>query len=190
MVGQLVHNSGGRIRHLADDALIFIVASTLRLDFVLPAFTGVVAAAGYLWGSHLGPLFSRNSHQPEPCHQGRAHGGRRRGSRAGRAPGWRAKFRRAVEEAVSRERVTNLFGQHLSPAVVDRLLDNPSEFTGDIREICVMFLNEPRSTPGSYGVRPQGPCRRQLPAPRRHDSSPEQRGFEPSVPRNHAPAPP
>jgi adenylate cyclase len=36
----------------------------------------------------------------------------------------RAKFRRAVEEAVSRERVTNLFGQHVSPAVVDRLLDN------------------------------------------------------------------
>src|SRR5215472_17075848 len=27
---------------------LFIVASTLRLDFVLPAFTGVVAAAGYL----------------------------------------------------------------------------------------------------------------------------------------------
>jgi hypothetical protein len=27
---------------------IFIVAATLRLDFVLPAFTGVVAAAGYL----------------------------------------------------------------------------------------------------------------------------------------------
>jgi adenylate cyclase len=27
---------------------IFIVASTLRLDFLLPAFTGIVAAAGYL----------------------------------------------------------------------------------------------------------------------------------------------
>jgi adenylate cyclase len=27
---------------------IFIVASTLRLDFVPPAFTGIVAAAGYL----------------------------------------------------------------------------------------------------------------------------------------------
>ena len=53
----------------------------------------------------------------------------------------RAKFRRAFEEAVSRERVTNLFGQHVSPSVVDRLLDSPSEFTGDIREICVMFLD-------------------------------------------------
>jgi adenylate cyclase len=53
----------------------------------------------------------------------------------------RAKFRRAVEEAVSRERITNLFGQHVSPAVVDRLLDSPPEFTGDIREICVMFLD-------------------------------------------------
>jgi adenylate cyclase len=51
------------------------------------------------------------------------------------------KFRRAVEEAVSRERVSNLFGQHVSPSVVDRLLDGPAEFTGDIREICVMFLD-------------------------------------------------
>ncbi|HEY2537951.1 MAG TPA: adenylate/guanylate cyclase domain-containing protein, partial [Stellaceae bacterium] len=53
----------------------------------------------------------------------------------------RGKFRRAVEEAVSRERVTNLFGQHVSPSVVDRLLDSPPEFTGDIRKICVMFLD-------------------------------------------------
>jgi adenylate cyclase len=53
----------------------------------------------------------------------------------------RAKFRRAFDEAVSRERVTNLLGQHVSPSVVDRLLDSPSEFTGDIREICVMFLD-------------------------------------------------
>jgi adenylate cyclase len=53
----------------------------------------------------------------------------------------RAKFRSAVEEAVARERVTNLFGQHVSPSVVDRLLDSRAEFSGDIREICAMFLD-------------------------------------------------
>ena len=53
----------------------------------------------------------------------------------------RAKFRRAVEEAASRERVTNLFGQHVSPAVVDRLLARPAEFGGETRTICVMFLD-------------------------------------------------
>ena len=42
--------------------------------------------------------------------------------------GFAAKFRRAVEEAVSRERVTNLFGQHVPPTVVDRLLRFASQF--------------------------------------------------------------
>lgn len=53
----------------------------------------------------------------------------------------RAKFRYAVEEAASRERVTDLFGQHVSPAVVERLLASPAEFASETREICVMFLD-------------------------------------------------
>ena len=53
----------------------------------------------------------------------------------------RSKFRSAMIEAASRERVTNLFGQHVSPAVVERLLESPTEFTGETREICVMFLD-------------------------------------------------
>jgi adenylate cyclase len=42
----------------------------------------------------------------------------------------RAKFRYAFEQAATRDRVTNLFGQHVSPAVVDRLLASPADFTG------------------------------------------------------------
>ncbi len=53
----------------------------------------------------------------------------------------RSKFRSAMIEAASRERVTNLFGQHVSPAVVERLLESPTEFAGETREICVMFLD-------------------------------------------------
>src|SRR5262249_30169749 len=53
----------------------------------------------------------------------------------------RRTFRRAVDESAARERVTNLFGQHVSPAVVDRLLERPAEFSGETREICVMFLD-------------------------------------------------
>jgi adenylate cyclase len=119
---------------------IFIVASTLRLDFVLPAFTGIVAAAGYLgiatWVLSLQGIATNPNHVIKPVLMVVA------GVVAGLvALRLRAKFRRAFEEAVSRERVTNLFGQHVSPSVVDRLLDSPSEFTGDIREICVMFLD-------------------------------------------------
>ena len=119
---------------------IFIVASTLRLDFLLPAFTGIVAAAGYLgiatWVLSLQGIATNPNHVIKPVLMVVA------GVVAGLvALRLRAKFRRAFEEAVSRERVTNLFGQHVSPSVVDRLLDSPSEFTGDTREICVMFLD-------------------------------------------------
>jgi adenylate cyclase len=119
---------------------IFIVASTLRLDFVLPAFTGTVAAAGYL-GTAAWVLSFRGV-ATNPNHVIKAALMVVAGVVAGLvALRLRAKFRRAVEEAVSRERVTNLFGQHVSPSVVDRLMDSPPEFTGDVREICVMFLD-------------------------------------------------
>ena len=119
---------------------IFIVASTLRLDFVLPAFTGIVAAAGYLgiatWVLSLQGIATNPNHIIKAVIMVFA------GTVAGLvALRLRAKFRRAVEEAVSRERVTNLFGQHVSPSVVDRLLGSPPEFAGDVREICVMFLD-------------------------------------------------
>src|SRR5262249_39063931 len=53
----------------------------------------------------------------------------------------RGTFHRAVDEAAARERVTNLFGQHLSPAVAERLLGQSTDLTGETRDICVMFLD-------------------------------------------------
>jgi adenylate cyclase len=50
----------------------------------------------------------------------------------------RAKFRYAVEQAAMRDRVTNLFGQHVSAAVVDRLLASPADFTGETRKVCAL----------------------------------------------------
>jgi adenylate cyclase len=120
---------------------IFIIASTLRLDFVLSAYTGFVAAAGFLglaFWRHALDLFSVDLLYYWTKAIVMLVGGVVAGLVALRL---RAKFRRAVEEAASRERVTNLFGQHVSPAVVDRLLDSPSELPGDSREICVMFLD-------------------------------------------------
>lgn len=120
---------------------VFIIASTLRLDFALSAFTGLIAATGFLglgfWaratepgGTDLLNYFTKAAIMVA----------------VGVVAGFvalrlRAKFRRAVEEGASRERVTNLFGQHVSPAVVDRLLERPAEFGGDTRTICVMFLD-------------------------------------------------
>ncbi|MBO0736045.1 MAG: adenylate/guanylate cyclase domain-containing protein [Alphaproteobacteria bacterium] len=133
---------------------IFIVASTLRLGFVLPAFTGTVAAAGYLGIATW--VLSFEGVATDPNHILKAALMVAAGVVAGLvALRLREKFRRAVEEAVSRERVTNLFGQHVSPAVVDRLLDSPPEFTGDIREIGVMFLDIRNFTGNARGRPPE-----------------------------------
>ena len=67
----------------------------------------------------------------------------------------RNKFQLAFREAASRERVTNIFGQHVSPAVVDRLLESPAEWQGERREVCVMFLDIRNFTANSRGRPPE-----------------------------------
>ena len=46
-----------------------------------------------------------------------------------------------LREMQERERVVALFGQHVSPAVVDRLLSQPKGEYSEIREVCVMVLD-------------------------------------------------
>jgi adenylate cyclase len=125
---------------------VFIVASTLRLDFVLPVFTGVVAAVGYFGLANAVLPLSNTATTPflSPYfHISKAMVMVLCGVVAGLvATQLRRKFVRAAEEASARERVTNLFGQHVSPEVVDRLLvDQPTEVGGETREICVLFLD-------------------------------------------------
>jgi adenylate cyclase len=138
---------------------VFIIASTLRLNFVLPVFTGIVAASGYLALAFA--VLPGAAAAAEPVLAPRYHvvkaaimvvSGLVAGAVALRL---RTKFRHAVEEAASRERVTNLFGQHVSPAVVDRLLGSPAEFVGEIREICVMFLDIRNFTANARERRPE-----------------------------------
>lgn len=124
---------------------IFIIASILRLDFALSAFTGAVAAVGYLGVVYA--VLPLNAASPDPelaplYHLMRAGIMLLAGIVAGLvALRLRSKFRSAVAETAARERVTNLFGQHVSPAVVERLLESAAEFAGETREICVMFLD-------------------------------------------------
>jgi adenylate cyclase len=134
---------------------VFIVASTLRLDFVLPAFTGAVAAISYLgmtcWVLSFGAVVANPiSHLSKAAMMVVA------GFVAGLvALRLRAKFRYAVEQAAMRDRVTNLFGQHVSPAVVDRLLASPADFTGETRKVCVMFLDIRNFTENARSRRPE-----------------------------------
>ena len=124
---------------------IYIVAATLRLDFALPMFTGAVAAAGYLAAAFAILPLSTSATDPLNApiyHIGKAIVMLSAGVVAGMvALRLRGTFRRVVEESSARERVTSLFGQHVSPAVVDRLLARPVEPAGEVRTVCVMFLD-------------------------------------------------
>jgi len=125
---------------------LYIVASTLRLNFILPAFTGLIAAVEYLALAVLMlPLALTGTEQPvlsPPYHISKAVLMLATGLVSGLvAARLRAKFRHAANEAAQREYVTNLFGQHVSPAVVERVLSRPTELGGETRSICVMFVD-------------------------------------------------
>jgi len=124
---------------------IFILLSTLRLDFWLSLWTGAVAAVQQIaLAAWLVPL-SGSAERPElhlEYHFGRsvvlAIGGVVAGLVALRL---RRQFERLMAAAAARDRVTNLFGQHVSPAVVDRLLAAGADPPSETRDVCVLFLD-------------------------------------------------
>ncbi|MFZ5731327.1 MAG: adenylate/guanylate cyclase domain-containing protein [Pseudomonadota bacterium] len=118
---------------------IFIILSTLRLDFWLSTFTGFVAAAELF----LMAVF----YHPAPDVEASYHLVRSLiilvcGVLAG-AVGIRLRrqFERSIAAVTARDRVTNLFGQHVSPQVVERLLAEGTQTTSDTRRVAVMFVD-------------------------------------------------
>jgi adenylate cyclase len=124
---------------------VFIILSTLRLDFWLSTFTGFVAATELLGLALFHPaaratagdtmlaaafLISRSA-VIFAC-----------GVLAG-AVGvqLRRQFEASIAAATARDYVTNLFGQHVSPQVVDRLLAAGSTTSSDARQVAVMFVD-------------------------------------------------
>ena len=124
---------------------LFILLSTLRLDFSLSLWTGAVAAVEQiglvLW---LLPIDLQGT-GPETSlvyHCSRTIVLLMAGIVAGIVAGsLRQQFEKSVAAAAARDRVTNLFGQHVSPAVVDRLLATQTDPPSEMREVCVLFLD-------------------------------------------------
>ena len=124
---------------------VFIILSTLRLDFWLSTFTGFVAAAELLGLALFHPAARATVGDPMltvaflisrsavifAC-----------GVLAG-AVGvqLRRQFEASIAAATARDYVTNLFGQHVSPQVVDRLLAAGSTRSSDTRQVAVMFVD-------------------------------------------------
>ena len=136
---------------------IFIILSTLRLDFWLSAFTGLVAASELFYmAMHYHPAINPD---PEPeiyYHLARSFMLLMCGVLAG-AVGvqLRRGFAASILAATARDRVTSLFGQHVSPQVVERLLLEGTSTESDIRQVAVMFVDFRSFTAGARIRSPQ-----------------------------------
>jgi adenylate cyclase len=53
----------------------------------------------------------------------------------------RRQFATALRSVQDRNRVVSMFGQHVSPAVVEQLLRQDVELSGENRDVCVMFVD-------------------------------------------------
>ncbi|MBR1148616.1 adenylate/guanylate cyclase domain-containing protein [Bradyrhizobium sp. AUGA SZCCT0431] len=136
---------------------IFVILSTLRLDFWLSTFTGFVAAAQLL---AMAMLYHRaGSADPPPdlyYHSVRSVIILICGMLAG-AVGvqLRRQFEASILAATARDRITNLFGQHVSPQVVERLMAEGAATGSEIRRVAVMFVDFRSFTAGASTRTPQ-----------------------------------
>jgi adenylate cyclase len=123
---------------------IFIILSTLRLDFWLSSFTGLVASAELLG---MAMFYRPAQFADEPAQDFGYHLVRSViilicGVLAG-AVGLqlRRQFEASIAAATARDRITNLFGQHVSPQVVERLLRSGTGATSETRHVAIMFVD-------------------------------------------------
>jgi adenylate cyclase len=137
---------------------IFIILSTLRLDFWLSTFTGLVAAA-QLFGMAMFYHPAQFAGDPAPdvgFHFVRSLVILVCGMLAG-AVGMqlRRQFAASIQAATARDRITNLFGQHVSPQVVERLMTEGANTQSDIRRVAVMFVDFRSFTAAARSRSPQ-----------------------------------
>lgn len=126
---------------------LFIMLATLRLDFRLCVFTGLVAAVEYL-GLFLyfrveiqaytqSPLLS-----VAPFHIAKSALYFAGGLVAGFVSNdIKKRFLKSLGSMAERNRIVDMFGKHVSPQVVDKLLDQKQEMESETRHVCVMFLD-------------------------------------------------
>ena len=67
----------------------------------------------------------------------------------------RRQFAASIQAATARDRVTNLFGQHVSPQVVERLMVEGTGAASDVRRVAVMFVDFRKFTEAARSRSPQ-----------------------------------
>jgi adenylate cyclase len=134
---------------------IFVILSTLRLDFWISAFTGCVAATELF----VTAMHYRSSGTGGPelyFHISRSFVILLCGVLAGAVGAQlRRQFTASIVAATARDRVTSLFGQHVSPQVVERLMAEGQAGASDVSHVAVMFVDFRRFTAAARSRTPQ-----------------------------------
>jgi adenylate cyclase len=134
---------------------IFIVLSTFRLNFKLSVFTGILAAFEFILISiYYSTFFSDTpTYNSLPNLSGMQYLGQGLIMIiAGIAAGFVAdlikkKMIISVNNIQEKNEVIDLFGQQISPQIVDNILENRTELFGARKKVCIMFLDIRQFTP-------------------------------------------
>ncbi len=139
----------------------FIMLSVLRLDVRLCLFTGLVAAVGHCIFVHLAIGTAATGAQAS-FYQTPVFNISRSlilfvaGAVAALLAG---QIKRQVEDSLQtvqeRDRAVRIFGQYVSPQIAEKLLHQPVEFGGELRNVCVMFLDIRNFSSYAAGAKPQ-----------------------------------
>jgi adenylate cyclase len=126
---------------------LIIILSPLRLDPWLCVFTGSMASVGYglLFAAYHEQLMRQWVGSHDIMHLSFLMRGMLLlvGGLAAALVSHRIRTTliETLAEVREREKVVALFGQHVSPAVVDRLLSQPKGEYSEVRDVCVMVLD-------------------------------------------------
>jgi adenylate cyclase len=140
---------------------VFIVLSTLRLDFRLSAFTGAVAALGYLalCYAYLGTGGERLAGTPfesPPFFLAKAAMLLAAGFAAGFvAHQLKRRAGNAFRAQEERQRVVSAFGQQVSPQIVEELLKRGPGLESRRGFVCIMFMDIRDFTPTIERMAPE-----------------------------------
>ena len=140
---------------------IFIILSTLRLDFKLALFTGLLSALEYILISLVFSGYSVQSETSGLWHTNiQILGQGLMLIIAGIASGFVAslikkKMLASFYSVKEKNEVIDLFGQQISPQIAHEILNDKSGLTGRRQNVCIMFLDIRDFTPFSEHSEPE-----------------------------------
>jgi len=144
------YQSPGKVLHspLVNVYFIFIILSTLRLNFRISLFAGMLAAAGFLSLSfYLIGITERMSNGENFRNEYIMSIAKSVGllvsgvGAAFVARQIRLGINRSLKVAEEANKVVNLFGQQISKEIVDEMLQNEGAIKSKMMNVCIMFID-------------------------------------------------